>query len=66
VAPELVEEVFTSGFTTKAANGGPRGFGLALTWTICTRRGGRVSVRNDGGAVFSACLPLPVTAAGSR
>jgi sensor histidine kinase regulating citrate/malate metabolism len=66
VAPELVEEVFTSGFTTKAANGGPRGFGLALTWTICTRRGGTVSVRNDAGAVFSACLPVAVVPAGAR
>ena len=66
VAPELVEEVFTSGFTTKAANGGPRGFGLALTWTICTRRGGSVSVRNDDGAVFSASLPVAVVPAGAR
>jgi sensor histidine kinase regulating citrate/malate metabolism len=59
VAPELVEEVFTSGFTTKAAAGGYRGFGLALTRTLCVRRGGSVSVRNDDGAVFSARLPLP-------
>lgn len=59
VAPELVEEVFTSGFTTKAAQGGYRGFGLALTRTLCVRRGGSVSVRNDDGAVFSARLPLP-------
>ena len=66
VAPELVEEVFTQGFTTKAANGGPRGFGLALTWTICTRRGGSVSVRNDDGAVFSACLPAPRRAVSTR
>jgi two-component system CitB family sensor kinase len=60
VAPELVEEVFTSGFTTKAAGGGYRGFGLALTRTICARRGGTVGVRNDHGAVFSARLPLAV------
>jgi sensor histidine kinase regulating citrate/malate metabolism len=66
VAPELVHEVFTSGFTTKAANGGPRGFGLALTATICRRRGGGVSFRNDGGAVFSACLPVSVVTAGAR
>jgi two-component system CitB family sensor kinase len=66
VAPELVHEVFTSGFTTKAANGGARGFGLALTATICRRRGGGVSVRNDGGAVFSACLPVSVVTAGAR
>ena len=59
VGADLVEEVFTSGFTTKAAQGGARGFGLALTRTLCTRRGGSVSVRNDDGAVFSARLPLP-------
>jgi hypothetical protein len=58
VTPELVEEFFTSRFTTKAVNGGPRGFGLALTSTICRRLGGTVSVRNDDGAVFSAYLPL--------
>lgn len=58
VAPDLVEEVFTRGFTTKAAGGGQRGFGLALTRTICVRRGGSVRVRNDDGAVFSARLPL--------
>ena len=61
-----LEEVFASGFTTKAAKGGPRGFGLALTWTICTRRGGTVSVRNDDGAVFSACLPISAIPAGAR
>src|SRR4051812_18893710 len=49
VAPELIEEVFTSGFTTKAANSGYRGFGLALTRTICVRRGGSVGVRNGDG-----------------
>jgi two-component system, CitB family, sensor kinase len=59
VAPELVEEVFTSGFTTKAAEGGYRGFGLALTRALCVRRGGSVGVRNDDGAVFVAHLPLP-------
>ncbi len=57
VAPELVEEVFARGFTTKAAGDGRRGFGLALTRAICVRRGGSVSVRNDAGAVFSARLP---------
>ncbi|HEU5143796.1 MAG TPA: ATP-binding protein, partial [Dermatophilaceae bacterium] len=31
VAPELVTEVFTHGFTTKAAEAGERGIGLALT-----------------------------------
>jgi two-component system, CitB family, sensor kinase len=64
VVPELVEEVFTSGFTTKAAEGGYRGFGLALTRTICARRGGSVAVRNDGGAVFAARLPVGARAGG--
>lgn len=73
VAPELVEEVFEHGFTTKAAADGSRGIGLALTRSICVRRGGRVDVRNEdgpreggrteggrreGGAVFVACLPV--------
>jgi sensor histidine kinase regulating citrate/malate metabolism len=59
VAPELVEEVFTRGYTTKASEGdGQRGFGLALTRLVCTRRGGDISVHNDDGAVFAARLPV--------
>ncbi|HEV8650889.1 MAG TPA: ATP-binding protein [Actinomycetes bacterium] len=58
VTPELAEEVFRHGFTTKAAGApGQRGIGLALTQLVCTRRGGQVSVRNDDGAVFTAELP---------
>jgi two-component system CitB family sensor kinase len=57
VAPELAEEVFEHGFTTKAAADGRRGIGLALIRMVCARRGGRVSVRNDDGAVFTAELP---------
>ncbi|MBP2475820.1 sensor histidine kinase regulating citrate/malate metabolism [Crossiella equi] len=57
IAPELAEEVFQHGFTTKVAvEGGQRGIGLALTRQVCVRRGGSVSVRNDGGAVFTARL----------
>jgi two-component system, CitB family, sensor kinase len=59
VAPELADEVFKHGFTTKAAEtDGQRGFGLALIRLVCTRRGGSVSVRNDHGAVFTARLPV--------
>ena len=58
VAPELAEEVFEHGFTTKAAGDGQRGIGLALIRMVCARRGGRVSVRNDDGAVFTAELPV--------
>lgn len=59
VAPEIVEEVFRHGFTTKAARGGDRGLGLALIRQICRHRGGGVAVHNhdDGGAVFTARLP---------
>ncbi|GGI98401.1 ATPase [Saccharopolyspora subtropica] len=58
VAPGIVEEVFRHGFTTKAARGGERGLGLALTRQICRRRGGSVEVHNAHGAVFTARLPL--------
>lgn len=59
IAPELAEEVFTKGFTTKVAtDGGQRGFGLALTRLVCTRRGGDVTVQNENGAVFRAHLPI--------
>jgi sensor histidine kinase regulating citrate/malate metabolism len=63
VAPELAEEVFEHGFTTKAAANGRRGIGLALIRMVCARRGGRVSVRNDHGAVFTAELPDAAEAA---
>ncbi|MFD1936027.1 MULTISPECIES: ATP-binding protein [Nonomuraea] len=57
ITPDLVEEVFREGFTTKAAHSGPRGLGLALTRQACMRRGGWVRVHNSGGAVFTALLP---------
>lgn len=63
VAPEIAEEVFRHGFTTKAAQqGGERGLGLALIRQTCLRRRGHVEVHNDvdnaGGAVFIARLPF--------
>jgi two-component system CitB family sensor kinase len=59
VAPELADEVFKHGFTTKAAEAdSQRGFGLALIRLVCTRRGGSVSVSNDHGAIFTARLPV--------
>ncbi|RAS68389.1 sensor histidine kinase regulating citrate/malate metabolism [Lentzea atacamensis] len=54
VAPELAEEVFRHGFTTKAASHGERGIGLALIRRACLRRGGSVNV---SGSVFTARLP---------
>ncbi|GAA5041765.1 ATP-binding protein [Thermocatellispora tengchongensis] len=62
ITPELAEEVFRDGFTTKAAQAGRRGLGLALTRQACRRRGGWVRVDNpgagEGGAVFTALLPV--------
>ncbi|WP_344575784.1 sensor histidine kinase [Nonomuraea roseoviolacea] len=66
IAPDLVEEVFREGFTTKAAHSGPRGLGLALTRQACLRRGGWVKVRNERGAVFTALLPPPAEAVAAR
>ncbi len=43
VPPEVAQEVFAHGFTTKAATSGERGIGLALTRLVCQRRGGEVA-----------------------
>ncbi|MFJ8689685.1 sensor histidine kinase [Micromonospora wenchangensis] len=60
IAPELAQEVFTHGFTTKAANSGERGIGLALTRLVCHRRGGEVAVTNTAeGAMFTARISVP-------
>lgn len=62
IAPELAQEVFTNGFTTKAAHSGERGVGLALTRLVCRRRGGEVAVMNtDEGAMFTARISVLAT-----
>ncbi|MEU9518842.1 ATP-binding protein [Streptomyces sp. NPDC048224] len=59
VAPELAREVFSHGFTTKAARQGERGIGLALTRLVCERHGGEISVTNTPeGAVFTARMTV--------
>lgn len=63
VAPEVAQEVFTHGFTTKAAASGERGIGLALTRLVCQRRGGEVALSNtEDGAVFRAQLTVTAVA----
>jgi len=58
VPPDLREEIFTDGVTTKSSvTGARRGLGLALVRQIVERMGGMVSVGQDGGAVFTAVLP---------
>jgi sensor histidine kinase regulating citrate/malate metabolism len=66
VAPELAQEVFTHGFTTKAAASGERGIGLALTRLVCQRRGGEVVLSNtEDGAMFRAQLTVSAVAEAS-
>ena len=63
VAPEVAQEVFTHGFTTKAAASGARGIGLALTRLVCQRRGGEVALSNtEDGAMFRAQLTVTAVA----
>ena len=59
VDPDVVDEIFRDGFTTKVATGtGRRGLGLALvSQTVRRRPGGFVNVTNEGGALFKAFLP---------
>ncbi|MFC4336510.1 sensor histidine kinase [Salininema proteolyticum] len=63
VAPEIAREVFTHGFTTKAAASGARGIGLALTRLVCRQRGGDVVLDSSAaGARLTATVstaPLP-------
>jgi two-component system CitB family sensor kinase len=67
VAPELAQEVFTHGFTTKAARGGERGIGLALTRLVCKRRGGEIAVTNTAeGAMFTARMSVTQVLEGAR
>ncbi|WP_189871429.1 sensor histidine kinase [Streptomyces bluensis] len=59
IAPELAQEVFVHGFTTKAAEEGERGIGLALTRLVCKRRGGEIAVANTpDGAMFTARMSV--------
>jgi two-component system CitB family sensor kinase len=61
VAEAFRERVFVEGFSTKArVRGRPRGIGLALAREVARRNGGDVAVAGEGGAVFSARLPLRV------
>jgi two-component system CitB family sensor kinase len=56
---EETERIFSEGYTTKTAPVGTRrGLGLALVKQVAARRGGEVSVVNQGGALFTVRLPL--------
>jgi two-component system CitB family sensor kinase len=64
VDPEVVDEIFRDGFTTKVATGaGRRGLGLALVSQTARRRGGWVNVENVEGALFTVYVPYAATPA---
>jgi two-component system CitB family sensor kinase len=64
VDPAIADEIFTDGFTTKAASqpGYRRGLGLALVSQEVRRRRGSIAVENADGAVFTVTLPVPAGA----
>jgi two-component system CitB family sensor kinase len=53
----VLEDVFSRGITTKDVDRANHGIGLSLAQLVCQRRGGGVSARNEGGAVFAAWFP---------
>ncbi len=57
IAADRIGDIFDRGYSTKPSGASGRGVGLALVQVVCERRGGSVSVHNDGGAVFTARLP---------
>lgn len=57
IDPALIDEVFSRGITSKEVDRANHGIGLSLAQLVCQRRGGGVSARNEGGAVFLAWFP---------
>jgi sensor histidine kinase regulating citrate/malate metabolism len=61
--PELLDDAFTRGWSTKPASGpAGRGLGLALVGQVVRRYGGTVEVGQGVGAVFTVYLPGPIQA----
>ncbi|OAH13362.1 sensor histidine kinase [Streptomyces jeddahensis] len=63
VDPAHAEAVFERGWSTKPAGPGGRGLGLALVRQTVLRNGGTLTVTEseEGGAEFTASLPLTLT-----
>ncbi|MGN6161168.1 MAG: ATP-binding protein [Marmoricola sp.] len=63
IPPELRDEIFTDGFTTKAERAGlRRGLGLALVHRLVQRLGGTISLEVSGGTTFDVHLPQRIAA----
>lgn len=58
VPPELAQQVFREGFSTKAPG---RGIGLALVKRLIERSGGQIQLHSapEGGALFRILIPRP-------
>jgi two-component system CitB family sensor kinase len=61
VPADMVESIFTRGFSTKPDVLGGRGIGLPLVRLICSQRGGSVTVGRVDGTVFHVRLPREVS-----
>ena len=58
VPDDALDTIFTDGYSTKSRSAsGERGLGLPIVHRLVQRRGGRVSVQNAPGAVFTVVLP---------
>lgn len=63
VPEEYLDEIFEPFFTTRPQG---TGLGLSVAARIVREHGGRLEVRNDGGAVFTAWLPATMSTAVER
>lgn len=67
VAPELCEQIFHDGFTTKSARGKMRrGLGLALVHRLVTRAGGKITVTPGAGGRFDVRIPASASPQSAR
>jgi two-component system CitB family sensor kinase len=61
IPPGASTSIFRAGYSTKPAmSGAARGIGLALVHQVATRLGGRITVTDGPGPVFTVVLPLMV------